>query len=194
MEERKFVPCCLILLLFFWLALFNAGWLISYQVPVNCWAGSSCKISLPVVQMWSSHFYLAIIVWESSVANSCIGHWHEIGFGLLRLSLFISYWLLGFVFASLLEIWKELLMHWGRLNDLTSSSSQLLDGHLLQDFTSSPNLVITFLLGNIVWESTVANNCIGHWHKTGLRTVKGHPSSSHIGCLDLCLHHYWKFG
>ena len=59
--------------------------------------------------------------------------------------------------------------------------------------SSHPNLVITFLFGNIVWESTVANNCIGHWRKTGLQTFKGHPSSSHIGCSDLCLHHYWKF-
>jgi hypothetical protein len=56
-----------------------------------------------------------------------------------------------------------------RSTDFTSSSSQLLDGYLLQDFSSSPNLVITFLFGNIVWELTVANNCIGHWHKTGLR-------------------------
>ncbi len=85
-------------------------------------------------------------------------------------------------------------MHWGRLTDFTSSSSQLLEGYHLQDFSSSPNLVITFLFGNIVWESTVANNCIGHWHETGLQTLKGWPSSSHIGCLGLCLHHYWRFG
>ncbi len=85
-------------------------------------------------------------------------------------------------------------MHWGRLIDFTSSSSQLLDDYLLQDFSSSPNLVITFLFGNIVWESTGANHCIGHWHETGLQTFQGHPSSSHIGSLGLCLHHYWKFG
>jgi hypothetical protein len=35
-----------------------------------------------------------------------------------------------------------------RPTDFTSSSSQLLDGYLLQDFSSSPNLVITFLFGN----------------------------------------------
>jgi hypothetical protein len=37
-----------------------------------------------------------------------------------------------------------------RSTDFTSSSSQLLDGYLLQEFSSSPNLVITFLFGNIV--------------------------------------------
>jgi hypothetical protein len=36
-----------------------------------------------------------------------------------------------------------------RLTDFVSSSSQLLDRLLLQDFSSSrPNLVITFLFGN----------------------------------------------
>ncbi len=112
----------------------------------------------------------------------------------LRSSLLISYWLLGFVFASLLKIWMELFMHWGRLTNFTSGSSQLLDGYLLQDFSSSPNFVITFLFGNIVRESTVANSCIGHWHETGLQTFKGCSSSSHIGCLELCLHYYWEFG
>jgi hypothetical protein len=37
-----------------------------------------------------------------------------------------------------------------RSTDFTSSSSQLLDGYLLQHFSSSPILVITFLFGNIV--------------------------------------------
>ncbi len=37
------------------------------------------KISLPVIQIWWSHFCLAIIVWESMVANSCIQHWHKTG-------------------------------------------------------------------------------------------------------------------
>ncbi len=60
------------------LSLFNAGWLISYQVQVNCWTVISCKISL-LVQIWSSNFCFSIIVWESTVANSCIGHWHETG-------------------------------------------------------------------------------------------------------------------
>ncbi len=46
----------------------------------------------------------------------------------------------------------------------------------------------------IVWESIVVNSCIQHWHKTGLQTFWGRPSSSCIGCLDLCLYHYWKFG
>jgi hypothetical protein len=40
----------------FWLTFFNAGQLISYQDQVNCWTGFSYKISLPVVQIWSSHF------------------------------------------------------------------------------------------------------------------------------------------
>ncbi len=40
---------------------------------------SLAKISLPVIRIWSSHFCLAIIVWESTVANSCIRHWHETG-------------------------------------------------------------------------------------------------------------------
>jgi hypothetical protein len=38
-------------------------------------------------------------------------------------------------------------------------------GFILQDFSSSPNLVLTFPPGDIVWESIVANKCIGHWHK-----------------------------
>ncbi len=71
---------------------------------------------------------------------------------LQRLTLLISCWLLRFVLSIC------------RLTNFTSISSQLLDSYLLQDFSSSPNLVITFLFGNIVWESTVANNCIGHWH------------------------------
>ncbi len=45
----------------FCLSFFNAGQLISHQVQVNCWMVISCKISLPV-QIWSSHFCLAIIV------------------------------------------------------------------------------------------------------------------------------------
>ncbi len=85
----------------FWLALFNAGQLISYQDQVNCWTGFSCKISLPVIQIWSSHFCLAIIVWESTVAYSCIRHWHKTGIAnFLRSSILISYWLLRFEFAS----------------------------------------------------------------------------------------------
>ncbi len=63
----------------FLLNLFKTGRLILYQVQVNCWTGFFCKISLPVVQIWSSHFCLAIIVWESTVANSCIWHWHKTG-------------------------------------------------------------------------------------------------------------------
>ncbi len=77
----------------------------------------------------------------------------------------------------------------------SSSSSWLFISYLLQDFSSShPNLVISFLFGNYSVESIVANSCIWHWHKTGLQTFQGRPSSFHIGCLDLCLHHYWKFG
>ncbi len=72
------------------------------------------------------------------------------------------------MFASLLELWIELLMHWGRLIDFTSGSSQLLDGYLLHDISSSPNFIITFLFGNIVWESTVANSCIGQLLKVVL--------------------------
>ncbi len=43
---------------FLCLSLFNSGWLILYQVQVNCWTFISCKISLPV-KIWSSHFCLA---------------------------------------------------------------------------------------------------------------------------------------
>ncbi len=63
----------------FWLAFFNAGWLIFYQDQNNCWTSFSCKISLPVVQIWSSHFCWAIMVWESIAANSCIRHWTRQG-------------------------------------------------------------------------------------------------------------------
>ncbi len=55
---------------------FQCRLLILCQVLVYCWTGFSCKISLPVIQIWSSHFCLAIIVWEFTVANSCIEHWH----------------------------------------------------------------------------------------------------------------------
>ncbi len=149
----------------FWLFFFNVGWLISYQdkstvgraslerflfqsfefggqviihqVQVDCLLVISCKISLPVIQIWSLHFCLAIIVWESIVANSCIWHWHETGLQT------------GFVFASLFKVWIELLKHWSRLIDFTSSSSQLFVSYLLQDVSfSHPNLVITFLFGN----------------------------------------------
>ncbi len=40
----------------------------------------------------------------------------------LRSSLLISYWLLGFVFASLLEVWIKLLKHWGRSSGLSLKS------------------------------------------------------------------------
>jgi hypothetical protein len=49
LEDGFDFSCCLILLLFFWLTVFNAGQLILYQVQVNCWTGFSCKISLPVI-------------------------------------------------------------------------------------------------------------------------------------------------
>ncbi len=40
---------------------------------------SLANLSLPVIQIWSLHFCLAIIVWQSIVANSCIRHWHKTG-------------------------------------------------------------------------------------------------------------------
>ncbi len=123
--------------------------------------------------LFQSNFGHHISVWQQIVRVNCGQqlYWtlaQDRVANFLRSSLLISYWLFGFVFASLLEIWIELLMHWGRSTDFTSSSSQLLDGYLLQDFSSNPNLVITFLFGNIVWESTVANTCIRHWYKAGL--------------------------
>ncbi len=42
-----------------------------------------------------------------------------------------------------------------RSTDFVLSSIQLLDGYLLQDFSSSPNLVTTFLFGN----NSVRVNC-----------------------------------
>ncbi len=46
-----------------------------------------------------------------------------------------------------------------RSTDFTSSSNQLFDGFLLHDFSSSPNLVITLLFGNMcgsqLWPITV---------------------------------------
>ncbi len=105
-------------------------------------------------------------------------------------------WKDGFVFIHFFHYWypKLLMQKWteveGRqivscclilllffvspfsmqVNWFPLSSSHLLDSYLLQDFSSSPDLVITFLFGNIVWESAVANHCIGHWHETGLQT------------------------
>ncbi len=78
--------------------------LSNYSVRVNC----------------GKQLYLALA--QDRVAN------------FLRSSLLISYWLLRFVFSSKLEIRIELLMHWGRLIDYSSSPSQLLDGDLLQRF------------------------------------------------------------
>ncbi len=169
-----------------------------YVCMIPFWAVFVRRLSLARF-FFQSKFGHHISVWQQSVRVNCSQYlyWALVKNRVansLRLSHFISYWLLRFVFASLLEVWIELLMHWGRSTVFTSSSSQLLDSNLLQDFCSSPNLVITFLFGNIVWESTEANNCIGHWHETGLQTFYGSPSSSHIGCSDLCLHHYWKFG
>ncbi len=62
----------------------------------SCWSlVISCKISLPVIQIWSSHFCLAIIVWESIVANSCIWHWHETGLLLGDVQLNVGVLVLG---------------------------------------------------------------------------------------------------
>ncbi len=99
--------CCLILLLFFgfsfsiqvdWFLIkikSIVGWAslarllvqlfkfggpgVIHQVQVDCLSVISCKISLPVIQIWSLHFCLATIVWESIVATSCIRHWHKTG-------------------------------------------------------------------------------------------------------------------
>ncbi len=79
-------------------ALRQVDWLLIKFKSIVGWSPLA-KISLLVIQIWSSHFCLAIIVWESVVTNSCIQHWHKTGLQtFLRLSLRISYWLLGFVF------------------------------------------------------------------------------------------------
>ncbi len=94
-----------------------------------------------------------------------------------------------------MEVWIEFLKHWGRSIVFSSSSSWLFVGYLFQDFsTSRLNWSSHFCLAIIVWELIVANSCIWHWHETGLQTFKGRPSSSHIGCWDLCLYQYWKIG
>ncbi len=161
-----------------WLFFFNVCWLIYHQDQVNCWTGFSCKVSLSVVQIWWSSYYSSSSSWllisyllqdfSSSHPNLVItflfGNYsvrvicrkllysaltQDRVANFLRSSLLISYWLLGFVFASLLEVWIELSKHWNRLIDFASSLSLLFVGYLLQDFSSShPNLVITFLFGN----------------------------------------------
>ncbi len=167
-----------------------------HQIQVNCLLVITCKISLPVIQIWSSHFCLAIIVWESIVANSCILHWHETGFQTFRgrpssshidcsdLCLY-HYWKFGLSYWSIEEDW--LILHQVQVDCLLDISCKI-SLPVIQTWSSH------FCLAIKVWESVVANSCIWHWHETGLQTFKGRPSSSHIGCLDLCVYHYWKFG
>ncbi len=57
----------------------------------------------------------------------------------------------------------------------------------LTRLSSTPNSCITFALGNIVWESSVANSCIRQWHETEQWANLDCPSSSCICCLHLCL-------
>ncbi len=185
----------------FWLFFFNVGQLISYQDQVNCWMGFSCKITLSVIQIWwssyysssSSRLFISYLLqdFSSSHPNLVItfqfGNYsvrvncHEQLYStlardrvanFLRSSLLISYWLLGFVFASLLEVWIELLSYWSRLIDFTSSSSRLFVGYLLLNISLSVIQIWSshFCLAIIVWESIVANCCIRHWHETGLGT------------------------
>ncbi len=59
-------------------ALRQIDWLLIKFKSIVGWS-SLAKIFLQVIQIWSSHFCLAIVVWESTVANSCIWHWHKTG-------------------------------------------------------------------------------------------------------------------
>ncbi len=127
----------------FWLLFFNADWLISYQDQVNCWMGFFCKISLSVAQIrWLSYYssrsswlfigyllqdfssnhpnlVITFLFGNYSMRVNCCEYLYlaltqDRVTNFLRLSLLISYWLLGFVFAPLLEVWIELLKNWDR--------------------------------------------------------------------------------
>ncbi len=179
-------------LIVFLLFFFNVGWLISYQNQLNCWTGFSCKMLLSVVQMWWSSYYssgssrlfigyllqdfssshpnlvVTFLLGNYSVRVNCrellyLALTRDRVANFLRLSLLNSYWLLGFVFASLLKVWIELLKHWSRLIDFTSSSSRLFVGYLLQVSLSVIQIWSShFCLAIIVGEPIVANSCI--WH------------------------------
>ena len=58
---------------------------------------------------------------------------------------------------------------------ITSMKSHSQQQDILSDSSSTPNLSLTFALGNIVWESSVANSCIGLWHETGQQAYLDHP-------------------
>ncbi len=58
---------------------------------------------------------------------------------------------------------------------ITSMKSHSQQQDISSDSSSTPNSSLTFALGNIVWESSVANSCIGQLHETGQQAYLDHP-------------------
>ncbi len=79
------------------------------------------------------------------------------------------------VFHSFFLPSYSLKVNWSNLTRLlcilgdktTSVKSHSQQQDISPDSSSTLNLSLTFALGNIVWESSVANSCIGKWHETG---------------------------
>ena len=79
-------------------------------------------------------------------------------------------------FYSLKVNWSNLTRLLCILGDkITSMKSHSQQQDISSDSSSTPNLSLTFALGNIVWESSVANSCIGLWHETGQQAYLDHP-------------------
>ncbi len=153
-------------------ALRQVDWLfIKFKSIVGWW--SLAKVSFLVIQIWSSHFYLAIIVWESIVANSCIWHWHETGLQtfkvipphLILVARICVCIIIGGSLDRVIDALRQVdwlfikfksIVGWSSLAKISLPVIQIWSSH--------------FCLVNIVWESIVANSCIWHWHETGLWT------------------------
>ncbi len=80
---------------------------------------SLAKIYLSFIQIWSLHFCLAIIVWESTVADSCIWHWHKTKLQTFSGCPSPSYIKCLDCVCIIIGVWIELLMHWGRSSCLS---------------------------------------------------------------------------
>ncbi len=104
------------------------------------------------------------------------------------------------VFHSLFLLSYSLKVDWSNsirllyiLGDkITSIKSHSQQQDILPDSSSTPNSSLTFVLGKIVWESSVANICIGQWHKAGQQAYLDCPFSSCICCSYLCLASFFR--
>ncbi len=168
-ERWVFFSCCLILLLFFLLTLFNAGQLISYQDQVNCWTDFSCKdisSSRPnlVITFLFSNYKVRVNCGEL-LYLALAGDRDCKLFKVIPPHLILVARICVCIIIGSLERFIDALRQVDWFHIKLSSSSQLLDGLLLPDF--SPVIKIWsshFCWASIVWESTVANSCIWNWN------------------------------